>query len=130
MKLISFLLFIFFFNSSFAQEEPVGIFHDHKDIGKPIKAGSVNYDSVTQVYTIKGAGGNIWFNRDEFQYVYKKIKGDFILTANFEFTGEGSNHHRKIGWMVRTGTDAEAMHMSAVSHGDGLTVLQWRPLRG
>lgn len=130
MKLISLLLFISFFNISFAQEEPVGIFHDHKDIGKPIKAGSVNYDTVTQIYTIKGAGGNIWFNRDEFQYVYKKIKGDFILTANFEFTRSGGNMHRKIGWMVRESMNEESAHMTATVHGDGLAALQWRPLRG
>jgi Tol biopolymer transport system component len=38
--------------------------------------------------------------------------------------------HRKIGWMVRESTDAQASHISAVNHGDGLTLLQWRPLRG
>ena len=66
------------------------------------------YDEASQVYTIRGSGSNIWFNRDEFQYAYKKIGGDFILTANFEFTGstEGAVGHRKIGWMIRESADS------------------------
>ena len=51
--------------------------------------------------TSRAAGYNIWFNRDEFQFAYKKLKGDFIVTADFEFVGTGTDAHRKIGWMVR-----------------------------
>jgi Tol biopolymer transport system component len=130
MKVSSFLFFFFFYTISQAQQQSTGIFDYQAAIGNPKKTGAVQYDAGTQTYTLKGAGYNIWFNRDEFQYAWKKVKGDFILTGNFEFVGQGSNPHRKIGWMVRASTDAEAMHMSAVSHGDGLTVLQWRPLRG
>ena len=79
---------------------------------------------------MKGSGYNIWFNRDEFQYLYKKINGDFILTANFAFLGEKGNGHRKIGWMIRESLDEGAASYNAVTHGDGLAVLQWRPLRG
>jgi Tol biopolymer transport system component len=130
MKVSSFLFLFFLHTIGLAQDNPTGIFSAQTDVGHPKKRGSVQYDAGSQTYTLKGAGYNIWFNRDEFQYAYKKLKGDFILTANFEFVGQGSNHHRKIGWMVRAAADAEAIHMSAVSHGDGLTVLQWRPLRG
>src|SRR5215467_8864454 len=115
---------------SYGQENPAGIFQGTADVGKPKLTGSTRYEESTQRYFLKGGGYNIWFNRDEFHYAYSKIKGDFILTANFEFTGQGSNHHRKTGWMVRAAADAEAVHISAVSHGDGLTVLQWRSLRG
>src|ERR1700733_7868339 len=113
-------------------QQPVGIFDDHKDIGKPKIAGSASYDGNSQVYTIKGAGSNIWFNRDEFQFVYKKIKGDFILTADFAFTGDtaGVNAHRKIGWMIRQSADEGAAAASACKHINGLTVLQWRPYAG
>ena len=130
MKASSFLFLFFMYSFGMAQPKTAGVFDYLTDVGNPKKAGSVQYDAGSQTYTLKGAGYNIWFNRDEFQYAYKKIKGDFILTANFEFAGQGSNHHRKIGWMVRASTDAEAIHMSAVLHGDGLTLMQWRPLRG
>jgi TolB protein len=122
-------ILLFFTVSSLAQN-PIGIFQNHKDIGKPSKPGSASYDATTQVYTIKGAGYNIWFNRDEFHYLYKTIKGDFILTANFEFVGKGTNIHRKIGWMVRESDADDVAHMTATNHGDGLAVLQWRALRG
>jgi TolB protein len=111
-------------------QSPVGIFQNTGDIGNPKNAGSTTYDPATQAYTIKGAGYNVWFNRDEYQYAYNKIKGDFILTANFALQGEGKNPHRKVGWMVRHGADPEAAHASAVIHGDGLIAMQWRELRG
>ena len=38
--------------------------------------------------------------------------------------------HRKMGWMIRESVDEAAASYNAVTHGDGLTVLQWRPLRG
>ncbi|HEX6893019.1 MAG TPA: hypothetical protein VF141_20055, partial [Chryseolinea sp.] len=114
----------------FAQEKAVGVFQDHVDVGNPKNAGTTEYDPKTQTYNLKGSGYNIWFNRDEFQFAYKKLKGNFIVTADFEFVGNGTDAHRKIGWMVRGSKDDNAMHVSAVAHGDGLTVLQWRRLRG
>jgi hypothetical protein len=92
--------------------------------------GSTVYDKESGVYTISGGGYNIWFNRDEFQYAYKKLKGDFTLTATVAFVGEGKESHRKIGWMVRASLADTAVHISAVAHGDGLTVLQWREKPG
>src|SRR5260221_2264310 len=96
-------------------QHPVGVFDDHADIGNPKIHGTTEYDAANQVYNISGAGYNIWFNRDEFQFAYKKIKGDFILTANFEFTGDtaGVVGHRKMGWMMRESTDEGAARMVA-----------------
>lgn len=108
----------------------VGIFESQVDVGNPKLMGSTSYSDSDQSYSIKGAGYNIWFERDEFHYAYNKIKGDFILTANFEFMDVGADPHRKIGWMVRESLDKSAAHVSAVAHGDGLTVMQWRVLRG
>jgi TolB protein len=130
MKVASFLFLFFLYTIGLAQDNPMGIFKYQTDVGNPKKAGSVHYDAGTQTYTVKGGGYNIWYNCDEFHYVYNTVKGNFILTANFQLTGPGINMHRKIGWMVRESTDAQASHVSAVNHGDGLTLLQWRPLRG
>lgn len=131
MKFLYFLLLIFAVNSAIAQQaETLGLFETHGDIGHPKHAGSAKYDAVTHSYTIKGSGYNIWFNRDEFQFVYKKIKGDFTATANFDFIGATGNGHRKIGWMLRQSVDEKSISMNAVEHGDGLTVLQWRSVTG
>ncbi|MGB4399488.1 MAG: hypothetical protein WBJ10_08960 [Daejeonella sp.] len=131
MKKLSFLIaFCFICSLSIAQNGPVGIFQNHADIGKPKIPGSSRYDAESQTYYIKGAGANIWFNRDEFHYLYNQIKGDFILTANFQFIGDKGDPHRKIGWMVRETADESSASMNAVVHGDGLTVLQWRAMKG
>jgi len=104
----------------------MGIFKNHADVGNPRMKGSTSYDEATKTYTLKGGGYNIWFARDEFQYAYNRMKGDFTLTAHFEFVGNGKEGHRKIGWMVRESLADSAVHISGVLHGDGLTVLQWR----
>lgn len=108
----------------------VGIFTHSKDIGNPRNKGSATFDDATQTYTLTGSGYNIWFERDEFHYVYNELGGDFIITANFQFLGEGTDPHRKIGLMIRESDDEKAASINATLHGDGLTVLQWRELRG
>jgi Tol biopolymer transport system component len=113
-----------------AQNSSVGIFQANSDIGNPKMIGSAIYNQPDQSYTLRGGGYNIWFERDEFHYLFNKIKGDFILTANFEFVGKGNNPHRKSGWMVRETTDEKSSHISATLHGSGLTVLQWRVSAG
>lgn len=130
MKFRMLIICLWIIQLSMAQSNPIGIFQDHTDIGKPAKKGDVLYDSSVQSYHFKSGGYNIWFNRDEFHYAYNKIKGDFILTAQVQLLGQGIDPHRKIGLMVRASAQDDAAHVSALVHGDGLTVLQWRPLRG
>src|ERR1700679_2266134 len=130
MKKLYFILLFFAFQSAFAQTSPFGQFETSLDIGHPKNAGSAKYDPVTHSYSLKGSGYNIWFDRDEFHFLFKKIKGDFTATTNFDFIGPTGNGHRKIGWMLSESTHEKSIHISAVSHGDGLTVLQWRSLTG
>ena len=120
LQMISFLM----------AQNPVGIFTNHADIGNPKIKGAATYNPADQSYNLKGAGYNIWFGRDEFHYAYSKIKGDFILTANFKILGKGVELHRKIGWMVRANDGEDAAHMTATVHGDGMIALQWRRMRG
>ena len=63
------------------------VFESNADIGNPKMKGSVAYDESAQTYTLKGGGYNIWFNRDEFQFLHKKVEGDFVLTANVQLSG-------------------------------------------
>lgn len=117
-------------NPLLAQSGAIGIFQQSADIGNPAIKGAVHYDSREQTYHLKGGGYNIWFSRDEFRYAWRKVNGDFILTAHVKLLGTGTDPHRKIGWMVRAGEQENAAHVSAVVHGDGLTVLQWRRAHG
>ncbi|ERM83846.1 hypothetical protein P872_02175 [Rhodonellum psychrophilum GCM71 = DSM 17998] len=130
MKYLFILLSLFLLEPAFSQQDTIGIFPSSKDIGNPKLAGSASYDQDGQHYILQGSGYNVWFERDEFHYLFDKIEGDFILTANFEFIGEGTDPHRKVGLMIRDSEEDNAPHISAALHGDGLTVLQWRELKG
>lgn len=112
------------------QSQKMGVFDTAVDVGNPKLKGSSVYNAGSQEYTLKGAGYNIWFNRDEFHYLASRISGDFIVTADFEFPGAGKEAHRKLGWMVRENLQEDAAHLTATIHGDGLTVAQWRMMRG
>jgi hypothetical protein len=130
MKYIILLSLSVCFNSLFSQDASVGIFRFSSDVGNPKNPGSSAFNKTDQVYSVKGSGYNIWFTRDELHYLYNKIKGDFILTANFRFVGKGVEPHRKTGWMLRATADDDSPHISAVVHGDGLTLMQWRDFKG
>lgn len=132
MRTIGFSLFIAvtFLALSFMPTKRIGAFGQSLDIGNPKLAGSSEYNKKAKEYRLRGSGYNIWFQRDEFQYLFKKINGDFTVTAEFEFVGTGADPHRKIGWMVRETLEDSASHISAVAHGDGLTVFQWRVSKG
>jgi len=110
-----------------AQTRPLGIFEGNSDIGENVKPGSAMYIQQTGQYIISGAGYNIWGDHDEFHFLWKKMKGDFILHTRAEFVGaKGVEEHRKVGFMVRSALDGKAAHVNAVVHGDGLTSLQYR----
>jgi len=130
MKNLLVLICCFIISNVKAQDPSTGIFGSSADIGNPKNRGSSVYNKTDQSYTLKGSGYNIWFTRDELHYLYNKIKGDFILTANFSFVGKGVEPHRKTGWMLRATEDDDSPHISAVVHGDGLTLMQWRDFKG
>ncbi|MGH9158992.1 MAG: biopolymer transporter TolR, partial [Vicinamibacteraceae bacterium] len=107
-------------------QPPLGWFDGHGDVGGPALQGSTAYDPDSQSYTIAGAGANMWGTRDEFHFAWKRLTGDFILTAQAHFVGKGAEPHRKLGWLVRSSLDPDAAYVDAAVHGDGLTSLQFR----
>ena len=114
----------------FSQNTSLGIFQAHGDVGTGVRPGSATFIPETNQYVISGAGYNVWGDHDEFQYVWKKMTGDFILYTRAEFLGTWVNYHRKVGWMVRKSLDGNSPHVNAVEHGDGLTSLQFRRTAG
>jgi Tol biopolymer transport system component len=113
-----------------AQNYSKNIFTGNSDIGSCNIKGSLVFNPASQDYVITGSGENIWFGSDQFHFAWRKLAGDFILTANVEFIGEGSQPHRKTGWMIRKSLDPGSEHISGTVHGDGLTSLQYRTSEG
>jgi len=134
MKLSHILLlavFSFFSSTTFAQKlSKIGMFDERTDVGNPAITGKATYNATTQEYTMEGAGINMWASSDQFNFLWKKIKGDFIISANVKFIGEGTNAHRKIGIIARNTLDAGSAYADAAVHGDVLTSLQYRPTTG
>jgi mannan endo-1,4-beta-mannosidase len=52
-----------------------------KDIGGPAGAGSAQYVSGTETWTVRGSGSGIRATADQFQYTYKALSGDGELVA-------------------------------------------------
>lgn len=100
------------------------------NIGDPKIKGSTTYNSEQQTFILKGAGDNIWFDNDQFWFIFQKIKGDFIFSSRVEFIGEGTDPHRKIGLMARNAFDANSAYVDVCVHGDGLTGMQYRAQKG
>lgn len=113
-----------------ATQASLGWFEEHGDIGDPAIAGSTTYDPSAQTYTVTGAGTNMWAARDEFQFAWRRMSGDFILRAHATFLGKGVDPHRKLGWIIRQGLDPGSAYVDAALHGDGLTSLQFRRTAG
>lgn len=111
-------------------QTPVGVFDAHSDVGRVQRAGSVSYDPQSQSYTIAGSGQNMWGNRDDFQFVWKRLSGNFILSTRARFIGAGVEEHRKIGWTIRPTMESSGPHVTAALHGDGLMSLQFRRAAG
>ena len=55
-----------------------GIFDGNSDIGSPKLPGSVNYDRERQEYTLQGSGENIWFNKDDFHFLWKSLEKSMV----------------------------------------------------
>lgn len=110
--------------------QPIGIFDHHQDIGNPKLKGNVVYDKDNQTYTLSGGGNNMWFTEDQLHFLWKKIKGDFMIRATIKFIGEGTDPHRKIGIIARDKLTANSRYADACVHGDILSSLQYRPKDG
>lgn len=108
----------------------VGIFEDHADVGIVARPGTAEYDAADKAYRITGGGENVWGQRDAFHFLWRKAAGDFSLSADVRFVGEGKNAHRKACLMARQGLEADAPYVDVAVHGDGLVSLQFREKKG
>lgn len=110
--------------------ERVGIFEGHDDVGVVRHAGAVTFNPATGAYEIKGSGENMWAAADAFQFAWKKASGDLALAADVSFLGQGTDPHRKACLMIRQDLSPDSAYVDIAVHGDGLTSLQFRDVKG
>jgi TolB protein len=112
------------------QPTPLGLFETHADVGVTPQEGSASYTAATGEYRVTGGGANMWGPVDAFHFVWKRVTGNFSITADVRFVGAGAEDHRKAVLAVRQSVDANAAYADVALHGDGLTSLQFRPVPG
>ncbi len=78
------------------------------DVGSTGLAGSSS-DS-NGVFTIKGAGADIWGTADAFQYAYQTLSGDGQIVARVT-SEQNTNTYAKAGVMLRETTAAGSTHV-------------------
>ncbi|HUI09430.1 MAG TPA: hypothetical protein VL221_03830 [Bacteroidota bacterium] len=116
--------------SARGQSARTGMFEEDADIGAPRRAGAARFNARDSSYTVTGGGVNMWFGRDEFHFLWRKVSGDAALSAAIRWVGTGGNPHRKACLIIRGSLDPEAPYADAALHGNGLTSLQYREARG
>ena len=118
------------YSDTAAAQRPLGIFEGETDVGRVRHAGTTVYDPGLQQYTVAGSGQNMWNGRDYFHFVWRRVTGNFILSARERFVGKGIEPHRKIGWSIRPSFEANAPHVTTALHGSGMMSLQMRRTAG
>ena len=109
---------------------PIGVFEGQSDIGSALVPASASYDAGAKQYTINSAGYNIWYSRDEFRYLWKKISGDVSLAADVTFPDAQGYGDRKAVLVIRQNLDDDSTEAMVGQHGAGMIHLAQRPERG
>jgi hypothetical protein len=111
-------------------DTPIGVFQGQSDIGAAVVEGSASYDAGTKQYTIHSAGYNIWYSRDEFRYLWKKMFGDVSLAADVTFPDAKGYGDRKAVLVIRQSLDDDSKEVMAGQHGTGMIHLAQRSAKG
>jgi hypothetical protein len=105
---------------------PIGIFEGQSDVGSAVVPGSASYDAATGQYTINSAGYNVWYTRDEFRYLWKKVSGDVSLAADIGFPDPNGYGDRKAVLVIRQSLDDDSKEAIVALHGAGMIQLAQR----
>lgn len=111
-------------------DTPIGVFQGQSDIGAAVVPGSASYDASTKQYTINSAGYNIWYSRDEFRYLWKKMSGDVSLAADVAFPDPKGYGDRKAVLVIRENLKDDSKEAMAGQHGTGMIHLAQRAASG
>jgi len=109
---------------------PIGIFDGQSDIGTAVVPGSASFDAASGKYTITSAGYNIWYYRDEFRFLWKRMSGDVSLAADVAYPDPNGYGDRKAVLVVRQDLDDDSVQVVVAPHGAGMIQLAQRPTRG
>ena len=111
-------------------DKPIGIFDGQSDVGSAVVPGSGTFDVATGQYTIHSAGYNIWYTRDEFRFLWKKMSGDVSLAADASFPNPNGYGDRKVVLIIRQNLEDDSKEAMLGEHGTGMIHLAERAEKG
>jgi hypothetical protein len=109
---------------------PIGIFDGQSDVGSALVPASAAFDAANRRYTVNSAGYNVWYSRDEFRFLWKKMSGDISLAANVSFPNPNGYNDRKALLVIRQSLDDDSKEAMVAEHGTGMIHLAQRPDKG
>ena len=119
-----------FHRTTVTVESPIGIFDGQSDVGAALAPGSATFDSGKRAYTVNSAGYNIWYSRDEFRFLWKKMSGDVSLAADVAFPDANGYGDRKAVLVIRQSLEDDDKQVVVALHGLGMIQLAQRPEQG
>jgi hypothetical protein len=108
---------------------PIGVFDGVSEIGGPLVPGSSTFDLASGTYRVTSSGYNIWYSRDEFRFLWKRMRGDVSLAADVHFDKPEPRSDRKLVLVIRQTLDDDSKEAVAGEHGTGMVHLAQRPER-
>jgi hypothetical protein len=109
---------------------PIGIFEGQSDVGTAVVPGSASFDVASGAYRITSAGYNIWYYRDEFRFLWKRMSGDVSLAADIAYPDPNGYGDRKAVLVIRQDLDDDSVQVVVAPHGAGMIQLAQRPTKG
>ena len=119
-----------FHRASRTVDVPIGVFEGQSDVGSAVVPGSASYDASARQYTIHSAGYNIWYSRDEFRYLWKRMSGDVSLAADVTFPDSKGYGDRKAVLVIRQTLEDDSKEAMIGEHGVGMIHLAERAEKG
>ena len=119
-----------FHRTTVTDESPIGIFDGQSDVGAALVPGSATYDAAARTYAVHSAGYNIWYSRDEFRFLWKKMSGDVSLAADVAFPDANGYGDRKAVLVIRQSLEDDSKQVVVALHGLGMIQLAQRPEQG
>jgi len=111
-------------------DTPVGDFEGQSDIGSAKLEGSSLYDATAKQYTIKSAGYNTTYTREEFRFLWKKVSGDVSVAADINFPDREGYDGRKAVLAIRQSLEDDSKEAIVALYGTGVFALSQRPREG
>ena len=119
-----------FHRATVTDNTPIGIFQGQSDVGAALVPGSSSFNKAAGQYTIVSAGYNVWYQRDEFRYLWEKISGDVSLAADISFPDAAGYDDRKAFVIIRQSLNDDSKEVVVALHGGGLLHMAWRAESG